>query len=120
ILAQWGAESGWGSAPNSQLQQNWGGIKGGRQPGAKPEVSKSGSSIFYGINTFQNAYLYILKNVGNYTTLLNYLRFDGSPTLEMCVRLMADSGYCAGNKSAYEKLLKDCIATINRRTTFKG
>lgn len=120
ILAQWGAESGWGSAPNSQFQQNWGGLKGGRQPGSKPEVSKSGSSMFYGINTFQNAYLYILKNVGNYSLLLNYLRFGNYPSVEGCIKLMASSGYCAGNKAVYEKLLTDCVATLNRRSNFKG
>ena len=46
ILAQWGLESGWGATSVSVDSQNWGGIKGGKQPSSTKKTLSNGNTIF--------------------------------------------------------------------------
>ncbi|MEG2842441.1 MAG: hypothetical protein RR900_03040 [Ruthenibacterium sp.] len=117
ILAQWGAESGWGANPLAVKNQNWGMLKAG---GATPSKGRgaNGFSVFYGRDTFQAAYVHILNHVSNYAALRAYLRDTPNPSLTACIAWMAESGYCEGSAQSYRDLLHDCVATLRKRSDF--
>ena len=117
ILAQWGAESGWGSTRKVHANQNWGCIKGTSLPISKGRGG-GGYSIFYGANTFKDAYVNIFKKVSNYKELMEYLTTTTSPTIEKSIDLISTSGYNAGPANLYRSLLIDCVASIDKRTDF--
>lgn len=117
ILAQWGAESGWGATAAVQQNQNWGCLKAGSFAVAKGKGA-NGYTAFYGRKTFCDAYVYILKNVSTYQALMAYLRGTAQPSVEHCISLIAASDYSETSPQAYAKLLTDCVASIDKRTDF--
>lgn len=117
ILAQWGAESGWGTTALCVANQNWGGLKAGDAVISKGRDAR-GFSIFYGQNTFADAYVSVLNRIPNYAALRAYLAGTQKPSIEQCIDLIAKSGYCEGNPAAYGNLLSDCIATLRKRSDF--
>ncbi|MEG0911755.1 MAG: hypothetical protein RSF70_09270 [Ruthenibacterium sp.] len=117
ILAQWGAESGWGANVRAAENQNWGMLKAGGAAHSKGRDAR-GFSIFYGKNTFKDAYVYILNHVSNYEALRRYLHDTQAPTVNACIALIANSGYCEGAPQAYSDLLTNCVATLRKRSDF--
>ena len=119
ILAQWGAESGWGANTAVQQNQNWGCLKAGAFATAKGKGA-NGYTAFYGRKTFCDAYVHILKNVSTYQNLISYLRSTNQPSVERCIALIAASDYSETNPQTYAKLLTDCVASIDKRTNFSA
>lgn len=119
ILAHWGAESGWGSSKQAADNQNWGFVKGKKSLVCKG-LDADGYSVFYGVKTFKDAYVHILKNVDNYKELIRYLKSTKTPDVLRCIALISGSGYNEGSAAAYQSLLLDCVASIDRRIDFNS
>lgn len=108
ILAHWGAESGWGSTAASQRAQNWASIC---VPGGKTEQFR----VYAGRREFAESYARLLKQGSAYAELRKYLASTELPQTDRCIEIIARSGYSASSSGSYEKLLRDCVASIEKR-----
>lgn len=108
ILAHWGAESGWGSTAASQRAQNWASIC---VPGGREEEFRK----YAGRREFAESYARLLKQGNSYAELRRYLASTEVPETNRCIEIIARSGYSASGSSSYGKLLRDCVASIEKR-----
>lgn len=108
ILAHWGAESGWGSTATSQRAQNWASI-------CVPGTIEEKFRVYAGRKAFAEGYARLLAQGSAYAELRRYLVSTPQPETGRCIEIIARSGYSAAGSASYAKLLRDCVASIDKR-----